>query len=409
MNVLAAIKVRSAIGARACAIALGFSIPISVALDNLLLMLVLVLWIATGEYREKLAVALCNRVAVAAITVFGLLAAGLIYSAGGTGAALDALGKYIDLAFVPIFANLFREQRTRHCAWLALAFTLALTLILSCLLSVGKIPESPLFIGDSANPAVFKQYLTQGLMMSFAVLLFGVFACASHSPSRRYGWSALAVLAVINVAVMSQGRTGQLILVAFALYLVHSVWSWRGALIAIFVPIVILGALSPRIAAINSRFDQAVVEWKNWQPGKAAQTSIGFRLEFYRNSLELVREHPLLGTGTGSFPKVYAEHVAGTAMAATVNPHNEYLNIAVQLGVVGLLAMLYLFYMEWRLAPTLATPHERHLARGLVITFAIGCLFNSLLMDHAEGLLFAWASGLLFAGLKSPANSGATA
>ena len=94
-------------------------------------------------------------------------------------------------------------------------------------------------------------------------------------------------------------------------------------------------------------------------------------------------------------------------MVATVNPHNEYLNIAVQLGAAGLLMLLYLFYCQWRLASLLPTPYERHLARSLVITFAVGCLFNSLLMDHAEGLFFAWVTGLSFAGLRSQRDSGA--
>jgi hypothetical protein len=39
-----------------------------------------------------------------------------------------------------------------------------------------------------------------------------------------------------------------------------------------------------------------------------------------------------------------------------------------------------------------------------VLVFVIGCLFNSLLLDHTEGLLFAWATGLLFAGLPSSAK-----
>ena len=37
--------------------------------------------------------------------------------------------------------------------------------------------------------------------------------------------------------------------------------------------------------------------------------------------------------------------------------------------------------------------------------FVIGCMFNSLLLDHTEGLFFAWATGLLFAGLKPPAHT----
>ena len=395
--------------ARACAIALGFSIPISVALDNVLLALILASWIASGGYREKLDLALHNRVAVAAFALFCLFAAGLIHSSGSPGDGLSTLGKYLDLAFVPIFVSLFRAERTRQYAWLAFAFALALTLILSCLIWAGLITNNLPVISDHANPVVFKQYLTQSVMMAFGAFLFALLARTARSTRQRYGWSALATLAVVNVALMSQGRSGQLILIALALYFVHSVWRWRGTLGAAAGIVIVVSTLALGTAENSNRFAQALDEWKHWQPEQAAQTSIGWRLEFYRNSLAIVREHPLVGTGTGSFRKVYADHVAGTAMAATANPHNEYLNIAVQLGVVGLLMMLFVFYSEGRLAAALPTAHERQLAYGLVITFVIGCLFNSLLMDHTEGLLFAWASGLLFAGLKSPANPGAPA
>jgi O-antigen ligase len=96
-------------------------------------------------------------------------------------------------------------------------------------------------------------------------------------------------------------------------------------------------------------------------------------------------------------------------MVASLNPHNEYLNIAVQLGAIGVLALLYVFFCEWRWAAMLPEAHERHLARGVVITFAIGCVFNSLLMDHTEGLWFAWMTGVLFAGLPPPQKTGASA
>ncbi|MGH8623536.1 MAG: O-antigen ligase family protein, partial [Burkholderiales bacterium] len=127
----------------------------------------------------------------------------------------------------------------------------------------------------------------------------------------------------------------------------------------------------------------------------------GQRLEFYRVSLEIVKDRPLLGHGTGSFASAYAEKMKGQRALLTRNPHNEYLHLMVQLGLAGLAALLYLFWTHWRSTPRLPTPTERHLARGLVLTMAVGCLFNSWLMDHTEGLLYAWLAGLLFAGLKS--------
>jgi hypothetical protein len=55
--------------------------------------------------------------------------------------------------------------------------------------------------------------------------------------------------------------------------------------------------------------------------------------------------------------------------------------------------------MQWKIAPRLPTALETHLARGLVIAYVAGCLFNSLLLDHTEGLLFAWLTALLYGGL----------
>jgi O-antigen ligase len=125
------------------------------------------------------------------------------------------------------------------------------------------------------------------------------------------------------------------------------------------------------------------------------------RLDFYRASLAIIEEHPLLGVGTGGFTRAYADKTRGTDAFQTRNPHNEYLHFAVQLGLVGLAALLFLFGQHWRESARLASPLECHLARGLVLAIAAGCLFNSLLLDHTEGLLYAWLTGMLFSGLKS--------
>jgi len=133
------------------------------------------------------------------------------------------------------------------------------------------------------------------------------------------------------------------------------------------------------------------------------------RLEFYRNTLVLIREHPVLGVGTGGFVRAYAEKVVGTEVAPTRNPHNQYLLTTTEVGLAGLALLLFLFAQQWRYAARLADEQSRTLARALLLTIMIGSLFNSLLIDHVESLLFAWLSGLLFAALPAkraaPVNS----
>jgi O-antigen ligase len=87
-------------------------------------------------------------------------------------------------------------------------------------------------------------------------------------------------------------------------------------------------------------------------------------------------------------------------MVPATNPHNQYLLTAIDLGLLGFGLLLYLFYRQWRLAKMLPSALERNLAHGLLLAIMSGCLFNSLLLDHSEGLLYGWMSGLLYAGLK---------
>jgi O-antigen ligase len=124
------------------------------------------------------------------------------------------------------------------------------------------------------------------------------------------------------------------------------------------------------------------------------------RPESWRNSLEIVKRNPLIGVGTGGFAAAYAKQVEGTSMMPVGQPENQYLLTTVQLGVVGLAVLLALFAVQWSLASRLATRTDTNLARGLVITIAVGCMFNSFLLDHTEALFYAWLSGVLYAGLR---------
>jgi O-antigen ligase len=162
-----------------------------------------------------------------------------------------------------------------------------------------------------------------------------------------------------------------------------------------------VAALTQIPGTFQERYGLTAGDRASSKASKGAQVSNQQRLDFYRASLAIVQEHPLLGVGTGGFTRAYADKTRGTDAFQTRNPHNEYLHMAVQLGLAGLATLLYLFWQHWRESARLASPLECHLARGLVLAIATGCLFNSLLLDHTEGLLYAWLTGMLFGGLKS--------
>jgi len=232
-----------------------------------------------------------------------------------------------------------------------------------------------------------------------------MFAWKSTDIRWRWGWGVLAVLAVCNVMLMVQGRTAYLILPALAILCLYAIFGWKGiAAATVLVVTTFIGAYGLS-TSFHNRVEEAVVNANNWSPEVAANDAVTERLEFYYNTVEIIREHPLIGVGTGGFAEAYAKHVVPKGLAPTRNPHNQYLLVMAQVGVVGLLLLLWLFVQQWLTAAAIIDPSHRMLARGLVLTMAIGCVFNALLIDHTEKLMYCWFSGLFYAEVGSRSDS----
>ena len=380
------------------AIALGASIPFSVALDNVLLVVIAACWLGAGAWRDTWQALRVNAVAICALLLFGVLALGALYVDLRSSEAARFLAKYSDLLFIPVFAVLLRDPAQRRRALHALAGSLLAVLLLSFWIAAG-LPAGPPLLGTADNPVVLKHYLTHGILMAFGAFLFGRLALASIASRPRALWAAAAAAAAVNT-LMVQGRTGYLVLAALALCLGYAWLRWRGLAAAAVAMAALVAILAATPGPFQERLDLADAESRS-HAAQQARTSNAQRLEMYAVTLEIIRDHPLAGVGTGGFPAAYAKKNPGGAVAESRNPHNEYLLMAAQTGLAGLALLIALFWAHWRIAPRLATPLERDLARALVLTLAIGCLFNSLLLDHTEGLLYAWLTGVLCGGLRA--------
>lgn len=404
--------------ARWCVIALSAAIPLSVALDNLLLFILLVLALI-GSRRAVLQTVIHNPVARASALLFAALLLGMAYGNTPLGEAAGILGKYADLAFVPLLMIAGRDAEIRQRTMLGFLAVMLITALLSWLVGLHILPVlSWMWKGcEPGNPAIFRGPITQNMLMAYAAYLLVLQARNAYSNKGKWLLIGLAAMASGNLLFMVGGRTGYLVLLALLTYLASVTLvrrlramgrnvSWReGAMVGLLMLVLAFCVyqVSPRL---HERMDKMVMEFQAWQPNTHNETSTGLRLEFYYNSLALIKQHPMQGVGTGGFHAAYAQQVHDQDMILTGNPHNEYLLITVQIGMAGLALLLYLFYAQWRHAAELPSTFEQDAARGLVLTIATTSLFNSPLLDHTEGLFFALASALLFANLGSKMRHG---
>ena len=74
------------------------------------------------------------------------------------------------------------------------------------------------------------------------------------------------------------------------------------------------------------------------------ETSIGQRYLYIKNSFQLIRKKPISGMGSNSFEEVYNK--LHPNLDTIKHPHNNYIFILIELGIIGLFLMLYIFYRK---------------------------------------------------------------
>lgn len=422
--------------AQGCMLGLALSIPLSTALDNLLLALLLLTpWLA---WKEILLTAQHNPVARVALLLFGALSIGVLYGQTPLGEALGWLGKYLDLAFIPLMMSAGRQPRIRERIELVFLAAMLVTAVLTWMVALHVILLQPWMWSNIAldNPAIFRSSITQNIMMAYATCLLVLRARDASAFWVRVVLTTAAMVAGSSVMFLVQGKTGYVVLPALLLYCAWVTLSrklrargralgWKeGAAIILLGLAMVTGAYqaSPRM---HQKVEKAVHDFRAWNSKITDYTSTGERMEYYSNTLLLFLKHPLLGVGTGGFPAAYEQQalqgkqalrhdpggdyialVGGGQVLATNNPHNEYLLLASQIGIGGALLLVYLFYLQWRGAARLPDAFQQDAARGLVLTVAISALFNSPLHDHTEGLFFAFFTALWYA---DPGKEGGSA
>jgi O-antigen ligase len=383
-----------------------FSVSFSTALTNVFIGLSYIGFVLALCTSAHLRGARRSPPALLALALLALYIIGASWSIAPHDDIRTALQKYSRLLVLPIGIALSWRDPTLPSRALRWFLAGAGVLALSCyLVSIGMMPSSNLGWWKASTEAhdayVFKNHITIGILLGFAAN--ACFLIATYSATARSRGFAIAagVLFAVPVAFLSQGRSGYVALLIGALtvfFLRTRVTPLRT--LAAVAAIALLSAgfymASPNI---KSRTDDLVTEVRT----DRQRSPNGLRLSFMRVGLRAFAAHPLIGLGTGSFAQAYAptaqaDWPAGSEMAlARHQPHSEFVLVAVQLGLLG---MLVYFAM-------LATLGSAALGRRgveadslalLWVIYVVASTFNSLLWDTTEAHWFLLLAGCLYVG-----------
>jgi O-antigen ligase len=390
--------------ARVFGIAALVGTMLSLPLTNIFVTLALLCWVFAGcKPGQTWQIDLKNPAVSGALLLLAWMLLSLLWSHASFQNTFMGIWKYRKLAYVPLMVFLFADATWRDRAikaWLAAAVVLMLYALIHIL------PDP---IGDGhmgvhpALPLSTYSYITLGFVLIPALTLGLAWMMRAKAMLDKSLGALVALLTVAFVVLAQQGRTTYVTLTALVIFFIltqlKSTKKWL-AMAVLLIAAVSVGTLSTKL---QMRVAEVVADS---QVALTTETiaSSGLRIGFWRTTLDIVKHNPVLGTGMGTWADEYRKYVLSTPNTPKIatsggNPHQEYLLIASQLGLIGL-ALFVSWLVRCVINSKRLAKNERLAAQSLLVAFIVGCFFNATLFDSATGHFFCIGLGILFAGYR---------
>lgn len=367
----------------------------STSLTGIVEILLYITLLSSKELRHRLLASFKQPMVFMAFAWLAVLTAGLLYSLAPSEEALDIFSSWRKILLIPMVAAVFDDESWKlRMAWIFLS-AMILCLALSYLswfmeINIHKFPPG----------IIVHNHATQGMFFGAALYAAAVLLRFNIVTSKGSRWllAATSCFLLLNIILITPGRSGYLALLVFtSAFFFFSVTGWRRYILCLFVPLLISLALSLSPLA-KERIMQGVSEIRNYDQSESV-TSMGIRMIMWQNSVNIIQERPLFGHGTGAFLEAYRKQVTGVAGwqgELAHDPHNQYLRITAEHGLIGLMVFLLFIGSFFRQK---VTGWPRIMGLGILLAWCATSLFSAHFNTFTEGrFLMLWCGAFLACG-----------
>ena len=377
-------------------IALAFLLPLTVFGGNLIIVIIVILWLISGDYKSKFNEIINTKLLLASILFFCLHVIGLFWTEDLNWGFHIVHKMWYFLLLYPILYNIVKRKDIELYIF-AFLLAISITEITSYLIWFEVI--SPLKHATAFNPTPFMSHISYNPILAFAtyLVLHKVLLNKSLGNFQLFLYSFFAISMSINMFITG-GRAGQVMyfimlgILCFQYFNYNKVKGLFAALI--IIPVVFFSAYQTS-TMFNERMDRAYDNITNYSERKG--TSVGLRISFTINSWEIIKQNPFIGIGTGDFPGEYKKinMINTPGLPDTANPHNMYILVLAQLGFLGLVSLLSIFYYQIKFSFYASNRFISDVGFTLPALFLVIMWSDSYLLGHFTTLMFIFFSSFL--------------
>ena len=322
----------------------------------------------------------------------------------------QALRPLVKLLAIPALISQFQEE-TKTGYRLINGYLISCSLLLGLALLSWCFPEvvSPLRLKAAGLPV--RDYIAQG--GEFTLCAFGLLYYLIWNPDRPtrvtlIAATGLASLFLLSAVFIDTSRTALITIFVLTVYTAIRLLGWMKGVAAGFLvsTLVILAAL-----LISTSFQARILDIPRdlrQYVNTDVPTSGGLRLEYWRKSLEIIREAPIVGHGVGTTRSTFEEKSTGSkglSSIVTDDPHSQILAIAITCGILGIALLFWMWLAHFELfAAAAVTPL---LGSLVVMQNVTGSFFNSHLYGFTQGWTYVFGVGAIGGMVLRAKNRGA--
>ena len=393
-------------------VALVFVIPYSTAAVNAFTALVFVCWIFGGRVREDVSCLLRTSFARMLLVFLAVALLSMLWTEASDGNLLKGVAKLRKILLIFLVWIILQRLPEFRIKVVYSAFASFAILSLLCVGIYVGLPYFPQMVPGQG--AIFlRSHIAQGYFLAIQVCL-GLYLFFTHEKKTvRAAGLFFSLLAICVTLLMTNGRTGYVCILAViaVVVLLAPIGLRKKGLIFL---IALVGALSVvNTSRVSDRIDDAMEDIQKLEQGRWWNTSVGFRLEAWKASVDMFKDNPVFGIGLGGWGAEFCER-ATPGLGKEVyqdckrritlgNPHSDYCNWLSQFGLAGFVPWILFLLLALRSAWS-RPGWIRSVSVAAVAAYMVGAVFNSFIWDIGEGTLSAILLAFVLLTLRNRAD-----
>ena len=318
-------------------ILLGLTFPLSISISSILIILLSILLLFQEDIRGKIKKVLSSKWMISILALLFLYYISPLFFGLFTDTSW-VLKRVSLLLILPILYSFSFSQKTINLS----VFSFLISMFLSSVIALADNYEIIQFTKNLTWSA-FLQYTEHNVFLTIALLLsfYTLFRLKLSLFNRNI--LLVFIITFLFSLFTEGGKAGQLVfIISIILFFIFHFKDKRTlmffSVLSIFIFSVVIYHSSP---IVKKRFTHEIKSIRSAEPS--------FRNNLFIYSVDLIQENPIIGYGTGSFTDVFKEVNKSTKRTVDYShktPHNNYLYIWFELGIIGLIVFMFIFYFQ---------------------------------------------------------------